>query len=123
MTENRDVPKDLLNRLIQAVNANCNYPLNDNEQESLMSYKGYIYGNLKEQYNKFKNEGEDSSIIFEKLKKLLKMHCDNQRGGKNNKNTKKEETVKYLGGNYKVHTGPRGGKYIIHQKSKVYISN
>ena len=123
MTENRDVPRDLLNRLIQAVNTICNYPLNDNEQESLISYKGYIYENLKEKYNKLKDEGEDPSIIFNKLKSLLKMHCDDQRGGKNNKKTKKQETVKYMGGNYKVYTGPRGGKYIMHNKSKVYISN
>ena len=123
MTENRDVPKDLLYRLIQAVNKICNYPLNDNEQESLMSYKGYIYGNLKEKYNKLKDDGEDPSIIFDKLKSLLKMHCDNQRGGKNNKKTKKQESVKYMGGNYKVYTGPRGGKYIMHKGSKVYISN
>ena len=123
MTENRDVPKDLLYRLIQAVNKICNYPLNDNEQESLMSYKGYIYGNLKEKYNKLKDDGEDPSIIFDKLKSLFKMHCDNQRGGKNNKKTKKQESVKYMGGNYKVYTGPRGGKYIMHKGSKVYISN
>ena len=123
MTENRDVPKDLLYRLIQAVNKICNYPLNDNEQESLISYKGYIYENLKEKYNKLKDEGEDPSIIFNKLKSLLKMHCDDQRGGKNNKKTKKQETVKYMGGNYKVYTGPRGGKYIMHKGSKVYISN
>jgi hypothetical protein len=39
-------------------------------------------------------------------------------GGKN-KQTKEKFT--YKGGNYIVHTGPRGGRYINHKGSKVYI--
>ena len=34
---------------------------------------------------------------------------------------KKKAQIKYLGGNYVVHTGPRGGKYIKHLGNKVYI--
>jgi len=47
-------------------------------------------------------------------------------GGKKNKNNNNQnggakETFNFKGGNYTVHTGPRGGKYINHKGSKVYI--
>ena len=70
MTENRDVPRDLLNRLIQAVNTICNYPLNDNEQESLISYKGYIYENLKEKYTARKLFQDLAEEYLEKIQEL-----------------------------------------------------
>ena len=39
-----------------------------------------------------------------------------------NKQTNKiEEKHEYKGGNYTVHVGPRGGKYIMHKGSKIYI--
>ena len=31
--------------------------------------------------------------------------------------------VEFNGGNYKVHTGPRGGKYIMHSGKKVYLEH
>jgi len=34
---------------------------------------------------------------------------------------KTDEKVLYKGGNYTVHKGPRGGKYINHKGQKVYI--
>lgn len=36
-------------------------------------------------------------------------------GGKN------DEKVQYNEGNYKVHTGPKGGKYILVKQEKVYL--
>lgn len=30
--------------------------------------------------------------------------------------------ISYGGGKYKVHTGPRGGKYIMVKKQKVYVN-
>jgi hypothetical protein len=36
-------------------------------------------------------------------------------------NKKTNEKFQYKGGNYKVYVGPRGGKYIMHKGSKVYI--
>lgn len=37
------------------------------------------------------------------------------------KNSKTEETVQYGGGYYKVHIGPKGGKYIKVKGNKVYL--
>jgi hypothetical protein len=41
-----------------------------------------------------------------------------RRGGNN-----KEEKITFEGGNYLVKTGPRGGKYIMHKGSKVYLTD
>ena len=39
-----------------------------------------------------------------------------------NKKKSNQKNVKYMGGNYKVHIGPRGGEYIMYKGSKVYVS-
>jgi len=39
----------------------------------------------------------------------------------NNKNKKTDQKHMYQGGNYDVHIGQRGGKYIMHKGNKVYI--
>jgi hypothetical protein len=48
----------------------------------------------------------------------------NMNGGKknnNNKDKKTNEKYEFKGGNYPVHIGPKGGRYIMHNGSKVYI--
>jgi len=46
---------------------------------------------------------------------------NNNNNNNNNQNGGAKETFNFKGGNYTVHTGPRGGKYINHKGSKVYI--
>lgn len=84
-----------------------------------------IYLDLQNKLEELKKEGNTDDYIKSQLQRLIKMYGDEygvQKGG-NNKKTKKQESVKYMGGNYKVYTGPRGGKYIMHKGSKVYILN
>ena len=45
----------------------------------------------------------------------------NMNGGKKNQDKKTNQTHEYKGGNYPVHIGPKGGRYIMHKGSKIYI--
>lgn len=101
-----------------------NAELSDNDMDTLLDTKSKLYGDVNGQYNTLKQNEKELDEIERNLTELIrkwKATYGTKTGG--NKKKSKEETVKYLGGNYKVYTGPRGGKYIMHQKNKVYISN
>ena len=120
-----------LTTLLNNIFNEAQYKFSDEQIEKIKDGKNSkgiertIYVDLQNKLNELKQEGKTDDYIKSQLRGLIKMYGDEygaQKGG-NNKKTKKQESVKYMGGNYKVYTGPRGGKYIMHKGSKVYISN
>ena len=95
--------------------------LSDKQKNDLRSKKGSLYYDLKSRFDEL--HGQDADVTTKDLKGLFTM-WEKTYGEKEGGNKKKsnQKNVKYMGGNYKVHVGPRGGEYIMHKGSKVYVS-
>jgi hypothetical protein len=94
--------------------------LTEKQVDDLRSKKGTLYYDLKMRFDELR--GQDADVITKDLARLFTM-WEKTYGEKVGGNKKKsnQKNVKYMGGNYKVHIGPRGGEYIMHKGSKVYI--
>jgi hypothetical protein len=95
--------------------------LSEKQIDDLRSKKGSLYYDLNVRFNELR--GQDADIITKDLTRLFTM-WEKTYGEKVGGNKKKsnQKNVKYMGGNYKAHIGPRGGEYIMHKGSKVYVS-
>jgi hypothetical protein len=95
--------------------------LSEKQIDDLKSKKGSLYYDLKVRFDELR--GQDADVITKDLTRLFTM-SEKTYGEKIGGNKKKsnQKNVKYMGGNYKVHIGPRGGEYIMHKGSKVYVS-
>ena len=95
--------------------------LSEKQIDDLRSKKATLYNDLNVRFNELR--GQDADIITKDLTRLFTM-WEKTYGEKVGGNKKKsnQKNVKYMGGNYKVHIGPRGGEYIMHKGSKVYVS-